>query len=64
MTLEEYLQALRRHDWFYQYSDDHSVWKKYNENAKVIREGVKLHDPDYKLYNWHCATRGCDGQGN
>ena len=28
ITTEEYFKKLQYHDWFYEYSDDHSVWKK------------------------------------
>jgi hypothetical protein len=28
MTTEEYQSKLKAHDWFYDYSDDHSVWRR------------------------------------
>jgi hypothetical protein len=27
VSIEEYYHMLERHDWFYNYSDDHRVWK-------------------------------------
>lgn len=27
-TLQEYWDQLNRHDWYYEYSDDHSVWQR------------------------------------
>jgi len=27
MTIKEYKDLLDHHDWYYEYSDDHSVWK-------------------------------------
>ena len=34
--LEEYIKQLMHHDWFYSYSDDHSVWKAgKEENARL-----------------------------
>lgn len=28
MTREEFGKALKQHDWYYNYSDDHRVWKR------------------------------------
>ncbi len=33
-----YAQALQRHDWTHEFSDDHSVWKRGNANEKVLRD--------------------------
>lgn len=34
--LEEFIKQLMHHDWFYLYSDDHSVWKAgKKENARL-----------------------------
>ena len=35
--LKEYYQQLTWHDWFYEYSDDHSVWRRGNQK-KIIRK--------------------------
>lgn len=34
--LAQLQEALRRHDWYYGYSDDHSVWSRGHENAQRI----------------------------
>lgn len=34
--LEEYIKALMHHDWFYDYSDDHGVWRKGKENQDKL----------------------------
>ena len=28
MTTEQYIEALKNHDWFYELSDDHSVYQR------------------------------------
>lgn len=37
LTLQEYEKMLKRHDWHYEYSDDHSVWKRGNEAHKELK---------------------------
>jgi hypothetical protein len=35
--LEKYIADLLRHDWFYEYSDDHSVWRAgKSERSRLI----------------------------
>lgn len=36
--LQELESLLKEHDWYYMYSDDHSVWKKGVEERKIIGE--------------------------
>ena len=47
MTKQEYFVLCARHDWFYDYSDDHSVWRRGNDMQKIIRE-VSREMPDYE----------------
>ena len=44
MTVEEYFKELRSHDWFYEYSDDHSVWKRGLENLSKLNLLAKEND--------------------
>ena len=37
MSPADYLDELRRHDWYYNYSDDHSVWTKGRNNAHRLQ---------------------------
>ena len=41
MTLEEFEQLLRTHDWTYNYSDDHRAWTKGREEANKIAKIIK-----------------------
>lgn len=36
--LQELESLLKEHDWYYAYSDDHRVWKRGEEERKVIGE--------------------------
>ena len=35
------LQALRNHDWYFMYSDDHNAWKRGRVRQRVLRERVE-----------------------
>jgi len=37
MDILEYFQELERHDWYYNYSDDHTVWERGNRNAHRLQ---------------------------
>jgi len=53
-TLESLLKS---HDWYYQYSDDHSVWQRGRDQADEIRRqkdiccGLGLDSIANELYN-------------
>ena len=36
MNIEQFFNECSRHDWFYDYSDDHSVWTTGHENKQRI----------------------------
>lgn len=38
MNIEQYKQELNRHDWWYDYSDDHKAWKRGQANWERLRE--------------------------
>ena len=48
--LEKYISMLKSHDWSYDYSDDHRVWKKGSDEAGKIRLMARDIDPDLELY--------------
>jgi phosphoribosyl-AMP cyclohydrolase len=47
----QYREALRTHDWYYSYSDDHQAWKKGEESSKTLSALQKFLDPDYSIWN-------------
>lgn len=51
--LEFYRRALERHDWFFQYSDDHSVWTSGRANEAYIRGLQPTLDADGAIWNRH-----------
>ena len=46
MSEDDYLKLLKAHDWTYQYSDDHGVWRKGSQAAQNL---VNLANNDAKL---------------
>lgn len=54
MTTEElraYFYELNGLDWFYEYSDDHSVWKRGSEAYSKARQQVYRNETTYKMWN-------------
>lgn len=51
--MNEYTQLLKTHDWYYMYSDDHSVYKRGWEKAQKIQELQPELDPDFAVWNEH-----------
>ena len=51
-------EMLKNHDWFYQYSDDFSVWKRgskeYDAIHAVIRNAGDKQSEAIALYNSEC----------
>lgn len=50
MTLDEYKQGLETFDWYYDYSDDYSVWSKASARKKELAAAQQIHDPDRKIW--------------
>ncbi len=47
LTLEEYYDQLDKHDWFYEYSDDHTIWQKGSEERARLQR-VSMQSPNHK----------------
>lgn len=51
-SLNRFWRMLRDHDWSYNYSDDHSVWRRGELELSAIREVVEAGGEKYKkLFN-------------
>lgn len=50
MTLEEYKSGLYGFDWYYDYSDDHSVWTRARARKSELEAAQKILDPDRKIW--------------
>lgn len=49
--IENYRERLQTHDWYYEFSDDHSVWLRGFAARQCLRELQKEIDPDGKIWN-------------
>ena len=54
MSLREYWDMLNRHDWYYQFSDDHRMWSDGNKNDSQIKLLSDISDGHKKLYEGFC----------
>lgn len=44
MEASEFFKLLEKHDWFYQYSDDHRAWTKGSDEARRL-QAIIQEDP-------------------
>lgn len=49
--LEVYVAMLKAHDWYYDFTDDHRVWTKWNEHYKRMVAMANVLDPDRSIWN-------------
>ena len=46
-----YQQRLAAHDWFFEYSDDHSVWLSGRAELGQLQSMQRELDPDFAIWN-------------
>lgn len=51
MNSEQFRKLLSTHDWYYNYSDDHSVWRKGQAEWQVIASAMKDSEELKAVYN-------------
>lgn len=58
--MRAYKEALRRHDWTYQYSDDYRYWAAGQASWDRITSMAKRLDPDLLVMNEVCSALGIE----
>lgn len=54
--LQTYRDALRSHDWSFEYSDDHSVWQRGRAALGQLQSMQRELDPDFVVWNEHAPS--------
>lgn len=54
--IDEYVNQLKAHDWFYDYSDDHTVWVAGRESANKLSGKALSHEIYNQVYRMWCDT--------
>jgi hypothetical protein len=49
--LKQYIDMLKKHDWTYDYADDHRAWSKGQQERGAINQMAKKIDPDLEIFN-------------
>lgn len=58
----QYEQALRRHDWSHEFSDDGLVARAGRDELRALREMQRRLDPGFALWNVWCHPACRDGR--
>ena len=48
---QEFLNMLESHDWYYEYSDDHSQWNKGRQQRAAIMMAIQADETLLPLYD-------------
>lgn len=51
--IEKYVHQLECFDWWFNYSDDHKVWRAGEAAAQRLQGERKRLDPDFAIWNKH-----------
>jgi len=52
VELKDYFEALKKHDWYFENSDDRSVFSKGRENQKLLERIANQKDGNFrKMFN-------------
>lgn len=54
--MDAYINLLRSHDWFYDYSDDHSVWKRGREQRNKLEAMAMRLDPERSIWRQYAPS--------
>lgn len=54
MDIEQYKQALKDHDWTFEWSDDHNVWKRGVAQRQQLKAAQKELDQNAEIWNTLC----------
>lgn len=57
-----YVEALRDHDWSFEYSDDGAVWRRGRAELLHLRAEQAALDADFAIWNRHCNPRCLNGR--
>jgi hypothetical protein len=57
-----YVSMLRRHDWSHEMSDDAGAYRRGRQALEQLRQEQQTIDPDFNIWNRHCAERCKDGR--
>ena len=55
MTLKEFYTKLGYHDWYYQYSDDHRVWRRGQDSYDYLQMMAKESPEHTKLFEEYAS---------
>jgi hypothetical protein len=57
LAMCEYVDALKKHDWAFEFSDDRRAYRKGYESRAQLRILQQRIDPDFRIWNQHAPER-------
>lgn len=56
MDLEQYMRALKEHDWTFEWSEDQNIWRRGIEQRQQLRAAQHALDQDCVIWNSLCPV--------
>ena len=56
MDLEQYMRALKDHDWTFEWSEDQNIWRRGIEQRQQLRAAQRALDEDFVIWNSLCPV--------
>lgn len=50
LTKVEFMEMLKNHDWYYQFSDDHRYWTRGTKEAEEIQKAIDKQPEFHEVY--------------
>ena len=61
-VLKSYIEDLKHHDWYYNFSDDHQAWMLGSATKSKLLEAAKSIDPKFQVWNTIAPDQFKDGK--
>jgi len=61
-VLKSYIDNLKHHDWYYNFSDDHKAWMLGLATKSKLLEAAKSIDPTFEIWNTIAPDQFKDGK--
>lgn len=60
----EYIEALKTMDWYYEFSDDFKVWESGKNKLIALRKEAERLDKNFIHWNYYCANDNLKYKGD
>jgi hypothetical protein len=60
--VKQYIENLKNHDWYYNFSDDHQAWMSGSQSETKLKAAQPMVDPNFEIWNTISPDQFKDGK--